>query len=81
MCAGTACFAASRVQRMVTRGVEMLIGVVGDPVFGPVVACGAGGVYAELLKDPVIAGPEGATVVDARMRIESARPRPPWPAA
>ena len=32
------------VQEMVAAGVEMLVGVVADPVFGPVVACGAGGV-------------------------------------
>ena len=29
----------------------MLVGVVHDPQFGPVVACGAGGVQVELLKD------------------------------
>jgi acyl-CoA synthetase (NDP forming) len=29
----------------------MLIGVVHDPQFGPVVACGAGGVQVELLRD------------------------------
>ncbi|HEX5882999.1 MAG TPA: GNAT family N-acetyltransferase, partial [Pyrinomonadaceae bacterium] len=39
------------VQRMAQRGVEMLVGVVHDPQFGPVVACGAGGVQVELLKD------------------------------
>ncbi len=39
------------VQRMVPPGVEMLVGVVHDPVFGPVVACGAGGTAVELLKD------------------------------
>ncbi len=39
------------VQAMVEGGVEMLVGVVGDAVFGPVVACGAGGVEAELLND------------------------------
>jgi acetate---CoA ligase (ADP-forming) len=39
------------VQRMVEGGVEMIVGVVGDAFFGPVVACGAGGVKAELLKD------------------------------
>jgi acetate---CoA ligase (ADP-forming) len=39
------------VQSMVEDGVEMIIGVVGDAFFGPVVACGAGGVQAELLKD------------------------------
>lgn len=39
------------VQRMAGRGVEMLVGVVHDPQFGPVVACGAGGVQVELLRD------------------------------
>jgi len=39
------------VQRMAPRGVEMLVGVVNDPQFGPVVACGAGGVQVELLRD------------------------------
>ena len=39
------------VQKMAQRGVEMLVGVVHDPQFGPVVACGAGGVQVELLKD------------------------------
>jgi acyl-CoA synthetase (NDP forming) len=39
------------VQRMAEKGVEMLIGVVHDKQFGPVVACGAGGVLVELLKD------------------------------
>ena len=39
------------VQSMIESGVEMLIGVVWDPVFGPVLACGAGGVQAELLED------------------------------
>jgi acyl-CoA synthetase (NDP forming) len=39
------------VQRMAGPGVEMLVGVVHDPQFGPVVACGAGGVQVELLRD------------------------------
>jgi acetate---CoA ligase (ADP-forming) len=39
------------VQSMVQQGVEMIIGVVGDALFGPVIACGAGGIQAELLKD------------------------------
>ena len=39
------------VQRMAKRGVEMLVGVAHDPQFGPVVACGAGGVQVELLRD------------------------------
>jgi acyl-CoA synthetase (NDP forming) len=39
------------VQEMVTGGVEMLVGVAQDPLFGPVVACSAGGTAAELLRD------------------------------
>src|SRR5262249_5218970 len=39
------------VQRMAPKGIEMLVGVVHDPQFGPVVACGAGGVQVELLRD------------------------------
>ena len=132
------------VQRMVEDGVEMIIGVVGDAFFGPVVACGAGGVQAELLKDvsarisplthedasqmlrslatfplltgyrgapavevdaledvllrvstmvdthheiaeldlnPVMASPDGAVAVDARVRVEPAPPPRPWPSA
>jgi acyl-CoA synthetase (NDP forming) len=130
------------VQEMVEGGSELLIGVVGDPLFGPVLACGAGGVQTELLKDvairltplteveaagmlrslrtfpllegyrgapaadiasierllltvsmlaeahheiaeldlnPVIAGPDGAVVVDARVRVEARAPEQPWP--
>jgi len=128
------------VQRMVPPGVEILVGVVHDPLFGPVLACGAGGTAAELLNDvavritplaepdagemvrslatfpllqgyrgapaadiaaaedlllrvsalveahpeiaemdlnPVMAGPDGVTVVDARVRVESPAPTSP----
>ena len=39
------------VQQMAPPGVELLVGVVHDPLFGPVLACGAGGTTAELLAD------------------------------
>ena len=39
------------IQRMVPEGVEMIVGVVHDRQFGPVIACGAGGVLVELLRD------------------------------
>jgi acyl-CoA synthetase (NDP forming) len=39
------------VQPMVTGGVECLVGVVGDPVFGPLIAFGLGGVNAEVIDD------------------------------
>jgi acyl-CoA synthetase (NDP forming) len=39
------------VQAMASPGVEMLVGVVSDSAFGPVVACAAGGTAVELLGD------------------------------
>jgi len=58
------------VQAMVEGGVEMLVGVVGDSLFGPVVACGAGGVEAELLKD-VAVRLSPLTVLDADEMLRS----------
>src|SRR4029077_17945599 len=40
-----------QVQPIVDGGVEMIVGVVQDKHFGPVLACGAGGTATELLKD------------------------------
>ena len=134
---------AFHVQRMLPEGTELIVGVVGDPDFGPVVACGAGGRTVELLGDvavrlapfgpraagdmlrslrtfplldgyrgappadtaavedvllrvsalaaahpeiaeldcnPLIAGPLGAFVADARIRVAPARPPRPFPA-
>jgi acyl-CoA synthetase (NDP forming) len=42
------------VQRMAEPGVEMIVGVVHDPQFGPVLACGAGGTQVELLRDVAV---------------------------
>ncbi len=130
------------VQPMAPDGVEMLVGVVHDHSFGPVVACGAGGATAQLIKDvsvritpltdveardmvsslktfplldgyrgaprcdvaaiedvllrvsamverhaeiaeldcnPLIAGPDGVAIVDARVRVETAAPPRPMP--
>jgi acyl-CoA synthetase (NDP forming) len=39
------------VQPMVRGGAELLAGIVQDPVFGPLVAFGPGGVFAELIGD------------------------------
>ncbi len=39
------------VQQMAPAGVELIVGVVHDATFGPVVACGAGGVLTELIGD------------------------------
>ncbi|HET6551862.1 MAG TPA: acetate--CoA ligase family protein, partial [Solirubrobacter sp.] len=127
------------VQRMAGAGVEMLVGVLVDERFGPVVACGAGGGSAEVLGDvgvrlaplaredaldmisrlrslalleragadvealadlavrvgaladdhpaiaeldlnPVMAGPDGAPVVDGRVRVAPPAVQPVFPA-
>jgi acyl-CoA synthetase (NDP forming) len=39
------------VQEMLGEGVEAILGVVNDPLFGPAVMFGLGGVFAEVLKD------------------------------
>jgi acyl-CoA synthetase (NDP forming) len=39
------------VQRMLAPGVEMIVGALQDPLFGPLVACGTGGVLVDLLAD------------------------------
>ncbi len=130
------------VQPMAPTGIELIVGVVHDRSFGPVLACGAGGTTAELVSDvavrimpvtdlearemvrslrtfplldgyrgaprcdltaiedvllrvsamveahpeiveldcnPLIAGPGGAVIVDARVRVETATPPRPVP--
>lgn len=39
------------VQPMVTGGVEVMIGVADDPLFGPLIAFGLGGIHVEILGD------------------------------
>ncbi len=39
------------VSEMITDAIELIVGIVNDSVFGPVVMLGMGGVYAEVLKD------------------------------
>ncbi len=39
------------VQPMLSGGVEVMVGMVEDPSFGPLVAFGLGGVYVEILRD------------------------------
>lgn len=42
------------VAPMAGAGVELILGTTQDPVFGPVVMAGLGGIYAEILRDVVV---------------------------
>lgn len=63
------------VQRMAGHGVEMLVGVVHDRQFGPLVACGAGGVLVEVLKDLAVRL-SPLTVGDAEAMVRGLRSYP-----
>ena len=63
------------MQEMVDEGVEMLVGVAHDPVFGPVVACGAGGTTVELVHD-VAVRVTPITDLDASEMVRSLRTFP-----
>jgi len=39
------------VQTMITEGVEVMVGVTHDPLFGPLIAFGLGGIHVEILGD------------------------------
>jgi acyl-CoA synthetase (NDP forming) len=73
------------VQRMIAGGREMILGVKTDPLFGPAVLCGFGGIFVEQLRDvslrvPPI-GPADAAAMIAELRgaaiLSGARGRAP----
>jgi acyl-CoA synthetase (NDP forming) len=63
------------VQPMAPIGVELIVGVVHDHSFGPVLACGAGGTTAELISD-VVVRITPVTDVEAREMLRSLRTSP-----
>jgi acyl-CoA synthetase (NDP forming) len=60
------------LQREVEGGIEALVGVTTDPNFGPMVACGFGGTFVELLRDVAYRLPP-VTDVDASEMIDALR--------
>lgn len=60
------------VQKMAQPGVELILGIRRDPVFGPVIAVGIGGVLVEVFKDVVFAA-SPVSVADARFLVERLR--------
>jgi acetyltransferase len=55
------------VQEMVEPGVELVLGMINDPTFGPVVMVGAGGIYVEVFRD--VARHVAPVTPDAAMRM------------
>ena len=66
---------AALVQQMIPGGVELLIGAVIDPTFGPLVACGSGGLLVDLLQDTMFRI-HPLTDVDAKELIGSLKSAP-----
>jgi acyl-CoA synthetase (NDP forming) len=56
------------VQSMMPRGVEVMVGARNDPLFGPLVMVGLGGIFVELLKDVAIA-PAPVSIAEARTML------------
>ncbi|WP_055490437.1 acetate--CoA ligase family protein [Streptomyces sp. TP-A0356] len=73
------------VCQMVERGVEMVVGVSHDPLFGPTVTVGLGGVLVEVLRDAAVRvppfGEEQARAMLSELRgralLDGVRGRPP----
>jgi acetyltransferase len=58
------------VQRTVTGGIEMIVGIKSDALFGPAVVCGFGGIFAEVLRDVTVRVPPLARMTAHEMIAE-----------
>jgi hypothetical protein len=60
------------VQPMVAQGLELVIGARNDPLFGPLIVVGLGGILVELLKDSALS-PAPVTALEARWMLQRLR--------
>jgi len=60
------------VQKMISGGIEVIVGVTQDPSFGPLILFGTGGIYTELFKD-VAFRIHPLTDVDAQEMVRSVK--------
>jgi acyl-CoA synthetase (NDP forming) len=60
------------VQPMVPQGVEMMVGARVDPLFGPLIVVGLGGIFVELMKDSAV-GLAPLTHTEARGLLDRLR--------
>ena len=73
------------VQPMIRGGTEMIVGIKTDPLFGPAIVCGFGGIFTEVLRDVAVRVPpidhaEALAMIDelrGNRLLHSARGRPP----
>jgi acetyltransferase len=63
------------VEKMIEEGVEVIMGAVQDPIFGPCIMFGLGGIFVEVLKDVVIK-PAPLTKEDAYDMVQSIKGYP-----
>lgn len=63
------------VCQMVERGVEMVVGISQDPLFGPTVTAGLGGVLVEVLRDTAVRVPpfDAGTARDMLRELRGSR--------
>ncbi len=74
-CAPAATLDGILVARMASPGVEVIVGMVRDPQFGPAVMCGLGGVFVELYKDVVFRLPP-LSMAEARTMLTELKAAP-----
>jgi acetate---CoA ligase (ADP-forming) len=73
------------IQRMAPPGVEIILGITRDPVFGPMLMVGLGGIHVEVLRDvtfsPVPIGPDDALALLGELKgaalLDGVRGAPP----